>query len=81
MHPTLGLRLCWSLTCPCPCLVPRLRSVKIEQGKVNDQANTLAELAKVSVSRMGEGHGNSVYSGEAGNPQRSIEYARVGSSV
>lgn len=55
--------------------------MKIEQGKVNDQANTLAELAKVSVSRMGEGHGNSVYSGEAGNPQRSIEYARVGSSV
>lgn len=29
-------------------LVPRLRSVKIEQGKLNDQANTLAELAKVS---------------------------------
>lgn len=28
--------------------VPRLRSVKIEQGKLNDQANTLAELAKVS---------------------------------
>ncbi|XP_051025529.1 small conductance calcium-activated potassium channel protein 1-like [Acomys russatus] len=24
----------------------RLRSVKIEQGKVNDQANTLADLAK-----------------------------------
>lgn len=28
--------------------VPRLRSVKIEQGKLNDQANTLADLAKVS---------------------------------
>lgn len=28
--------------------VSRLRSVKIEQGKLNDQANTLADLAKVS---------------------------------
>lgn len=26
--------------------VSRLRSVKIEQGKLNDQANTLADLAK-----------------------------------
>lgn len=26
--------------------IHQLRSVKIEQGKVNDQANTLAELAK-----------------------------------
>lgn len=58
--PSSAPRLCWSLTCPCPCLVPRLRSVKIEQGKVNDQANTLAELAKVSISRVGEGHGNGV---------------------
>lgn len=38
---------CLRLTRPCPCLL-RLRSVKIEQGKVNDQANTLADLAKVS---------------------------------
>lgn len=39
------------LLCPYP--IPRLRSVKIEQGKVNDQANTLADLAKVRVSRAG----------------------------
>lgn len=31
----------------------RLRSVKIEQGKLNDQANTLAELAKVSRAGWG----------------------------
>lgn len=32
-----------------PTLCPhRLRSVKIEQGKLNDQANTLTDLAKVS---------------------------------
>lgn len=41
------------LTYPHPCL-PRLRSVKIEQGKVNDQANTLADLAKVSIGQDGE---------------------------
>lgn len=44
---------------PCPTLVPsaprpfpsrRLRSVKIEQGKLNDQANALADLAKVSAA-------------------------------
>lgn len=33
--------------------IPRLRSVKIEQGKLNDQANTLADLAKVSTVRPG----------------------------
>lgn len=33
--------------------VPRLRSVKIEQGKLNDQANTLADLAKVSKVGLG----------------------------
>ena len=35
--------------------VPRLRSVKIEQGKLNDQANTLADLAKVSKAGPGWG--------------------------
>lgn len=34
-------------------LSPRLRSVKIEQGKLNDQANTLADLAKVSRAGWG----------------------------
>lgn len=49
-----------------PCPIPRLRTVKIEQGKVNDQANTLADLAKVRVSwasgREGQapGHRDSV---------------------
>lgn len=38
---------------PPPCLSPRLRSVKIEQGKLNDQTNTLADLAKVSQAGLG----------------------------
>lgn len=49
---------------PLSCPVPRLRSVKIEQGKVNDQANTLAELAKVS--RAGQ-EGRAGPSGDAGS--------------
>lgn len=36
-------------------LSSRLRSVKIEQGKLNDQANTLADLAKVSRAGLGGG--------------------------
>lgn len=42
-------------TTPPTHLSPRLRSVKIEQGKLNDQANTLADLAKVSRAGAGVG--------------------------
>lgn len=36
-----------SLPTPTPMPLPRLRSVKMEQRKLNDQANTLVDLAKV----------------------------------
>lgn len=36
-----------SLPTPTPLPLPRLRSVKMEQRKLNDQANTLVDLAKV----------------------------------
>lgn len=55
------------LTYPHPCL-PRLRSVKIEQGKVNDQANTLADLAKVSIGQDG--------GGAAGDPEGRVSHQR-----
>lgn len=44
--------------------------MKIEQGKVNDQANTLAELAKVSITRMGGEDGASGDTGIVSNQRR-----------
>lgn len=44
---------CSPHTTPPTHLSPRLRSVKIEQGKLNDQTNTLADLAKVSRGEWG----------------------------
>lgn len=44
--------------------------MKIEQGKVNDQANTLAELAKVSITGMGGEDGASGDTGIVSNQRR-----------
>jgi hypothetical protein len=44
--------------------------VKIEQGKVNDQANTLAELAKVSITRTGREEWASRDTGIVSNQRR-----------